>query len=61
MTKDPRGWVLVINIEQFSDACEEHQHRAGSSADVDAITKLFEELYFNVEHKHNLDEAVLSK
>lgn len=54
----PRGYCLIINNEDFSNSPHEHSSRVGSQFDAESIKALFEELYFEVEHWHNLDYLV---
>jgi len=49
----PRGLCLIIEIEEYENNVREKRH--GSKHDVANLTKLFEQLHFKVETKHNLN------
>lgn len=50
MTKSPRGRVIIISNEYFTD--QKLKPRHGTKVDVTNVTKLFQELRFTVPKAH---------
>ncbi len=57
MSSNPRGLALIIEIDEFVN--DIHEKRIGSHVDVENLTKLFQQLHFNLDHKKNLSREEL--
>ena len=54
MTSTPRGFVLIINNEEFTDG----EQRTGAQQDGEMLTELFTGLGFKVDMKKNQTGSV---
>ena len=60
MNSNPRGYCLIVNNEKFEDKVngKRYDKRAGSTKDAEDISKLYTELGYQTEIKHNLSAQV---